>query len=124
MLAKCLKCGKEYELESDEKLSDFQCECGGELSSNKMASKPSNESKATKKPNFKEDWDKQSKNRKIGISGLCCIGLILIIVFGGMLFSNNTTPDIANAKIYSGQGLTFSYPENWVQRPDLDLSNF
>ena len=34
MLAYCLNCGQEYELKSDNKLSDFQCECGGELAFN------------------------------------------------------------------------------------------
>ena len=33
MLTYCLECGKEYELESGDKLSDFQCECGGKLAS-------------------------------------------------------------------------------------------
>ena len=31
IIAKCRKCGKKYELKPDEKLSDFQCGCGGEL---------------------------------------------------------------------------------------------
>lgn len=34
MLAYCEKCGKKYELEANDRLSDFQCECGGELASN------------------------------------------------------------------------------------------
>jgi len=29
VIAKCVKCEKEYELEPDEKPSNFQCECGG-----------------------------------------------------------------------------------------------
>jgi hypothetical protein len=33
------KCGKEYELEHDEKPSNFQCECGGELNSRGVVSK-------------------------------------------------------------------------------------
>ncbi len=31
VIAKCEKCGKEYQLEPNNKLSDFQCECGGRL---------------------------------------------------------------------------------------------
>ena len=31
MIAKCGECGKEYQLEEGEKVSDFQCECGGIL---------------------------------------------------------------------------------------------
>lgn len=30
-IAKCVECGKEYQLEPNEKASDFQCKCGGEL---------------------------------------------------------------------------------------------
>ena len=33
VIVKCEKCGKEYQLESNRTFSDFQCECGGELSS-------------------------------------------------------------------------------------------
>lgn len=31
MLAKCKECGKEYDLKKGERVSDFQCECGGKL---------------------------------------------------------------------------------------------
>jgi len=40
VIAKCEKCKKEYQLESNEKPSDFQCECGGELSSKEVAVEP------------------------------------------------------------------------------------
>lgn len=40
VIAKCEKCGKEYELESNKKSSDFQCECGGELSSKDAVIEP------------------------------------------------------------------------------------
>lgn len=29
VIAKCVRCGKEYELQEDESPADFQCECGG-----------------------------------------------------------------------------------------------
>jgi len=32
LLLKCNLCGKEYELEDGENPSDYQCECGGNLS--------------------------------------------------------------------------------------------
>ncbi len=32
VIVKCEKCGKEYELSNDDKISDFKCECGGKLS--------------------------------------------------------------------------------------------
>lgn len=31
LIATCIKCGKEYQLEANQELSDFQCECGGDL---------------------------------------------------------------------------------------------
>jgi hypothetical protein len=39
MLVYCIKCGKEYVLESIDKLSDFQCECGGDLDFNDSTEK-------------------------------------------------------------------------------------
>ncbi len=59
--------------------------------------------------------NKQSKNKKLGIGivGICCIGLILIIVFGGLLSPNKATTT-ADTKTYSGQGLTFNYPDSWT----------
>jgi hypothetical protein len=30
-IAKCMECGNEYQLEANENLSNFQCECGGKL---------------------------------------------------------------------------------------------
>ena len=115
VIAKCAKCGKEYELKANEKLSNFQCECGGELTSNEITSETVKTKKSKEKPDIKEEWNKQSKNKKIGIgiAGVCCIGLILIIVFAGV-FSPNKTTTTANSKSYSGQGLTFNYPDSWT----------
>lgn len=31
MLVKCATCGKQYDIERESNISDFQCECGGEL---------------------------------------------------------------------------------------------
>lgn len=31
IITKCVECGKEYQLEQGENVSDFQCECGGDL---------------------------------------------------------------------------------------------
>ncbi len=126
VLVKCLKCGKEYELGSNEKLSGFQCECGGELSPNKKVTPESIYiTKSKKKPNIKEDWDKQSKNRKIGIGivGLCCLGIIIFVVLGG-LFSPNKTTTTANSKTYSDNGLTFNYLDSWtINGQDITTPN-
>jgi hypothetical protein len=39
VIAKCIECGKEYEIKDGEKPSDYQCECGGELQHQKTQSK-------------------------------------------------------------------------------------
>ena len=110
--AKCVKCGKEYELESNEKHSDFQCECGGELTSNGLATEIVKIKKINKPPkDIKEDLDKQSKNKKIGIGviSVCCIGLILIIVFGGVLSPNKTS---TSGNSFQNQYISFTKPSD------------
>jgi len=112
VIAKCAKCGKEYELKANDKLSDFQCECGGELTSNEMTSATLKTKKPNKTPkDIREDWDKQSKNKKIGIGilGVCCIGIILIVVFGG-LFSPNKTTSSGNS--FQNQYISFTKPSD------------
>ena len=122
MIIKCKKCGNEYELGYNEKLSDFECECGGELSLNNRVSEPAKTLK-TPKRFIEEDLNKKGKNKKIWIARAFCIGFILILVFGGMIFSNNiisgnNTTYIPN-NTYSGNGLTFNYPSDWKQISNL-----
>ena len=62
-IAECGECGKEYQLESDKKLSDFQCECGGELSTKKAVFEPVNVTKNIKQ---RKGWKEQSKGIKSG----------------------------------------------------------
>jgi hypothetical protein len=113
VVAKCTKCGKEYELESDEKPSNFQCECRGDLTSNEMTS----ETVKTKKPNktpsdIRENWDKQSTNKKIGIGilGVCCIGIILVVVFAGLFSPNKTS---SGGTSFQNQYVSFQYPTGY-----------
>jgi DNA-directed RNA polymerase subunit RPC12/RpoP len=115
VVAKCVKCGKEYELEHGEKPSNFQCECGGELKSKEIVSESIKTKKIKDKSDIQDEWNKQSKNKKLGIGilGICCVGLILLIVFGGLLSPDKTTTT-ANNKTFSGQGLTFDYPSSWT----------
>ena len=114
VVAKCVKCGKEYELKSDEEPSNFQCECGGDLKSKKIVSKSLKTKKSKDKPDIKNEWNKQSKNKKIGIAGACCIGLILVVVVGGMIFSNNTTSgNSANSNgVFENQFVKFNKPSD------------
>ena len=113
VVAKCEKCGKEYQLGANEKLSNFQCECGGELTSNEMTSKTVKPKKPNKTPkDIREDWDKQSKNKKIGIGivGLCCVGIILIVIFGGLISPNKTT---SSGDSFQNQYISFQYPTGY-----------
>ena len=64
VIAKCGKCGKEYQLKSDEKLSNFQCKCGGELTLNGRVSETVEPIKTKK--THKSIWEEQSKGSKIG----------------------------------------------------------
>ena len=62
VIAKCEKCGKEYQLASNEKLSDFQCDCGGELSPKEVI-KPTNNKKHIKP---RKSWKERAEGIKAG----------------------------------------------------------
>ena len=117
VIAKCEKCGKKYAIGPNDKLSDFQCECGGELTSNGMASEQVKTKKPKEKPDIKEEWNKQSKNRKIGIGvlGVCCIGIILVIGLTGLLSPNQTTS--SGGTSFQNQYVSFSYPSGYNVQP-------
>ena len=110
----CEKCGKEYQLESNEKPSDFQCECGGELSSKEGSEIVKN----TTPTKTRKTWSEQTKGAKVGsILVLLCLGVVIILVISGIsgIFSpNKTANNIANSKTYSGQGISFNYPDSWT----------
>lgn len=63
VIAKCEKCKKEYQLESNEKPSDFQCECGGELSSKEVLVEPV---KPIKPKKTSKSWKEENNNFKAG----------------------------------------------------------
>jgi len=127
LIIKCEKCGKEYEIDSDEKLSDFECGCGGELSPKKMGGEPSKPLRVPNRSNIDEGSNKKDRNKKIGIA-IGCIGFILVLIVGGMIFHNNsnnssvspgnTVTSIPNST-YTGNGVTFVYPAGWKQINDL-----
>ena len=122
MIIKCKQCGKEYELESDKKLSEFQCECGGELSP-KMSSEKRKSLKTLRKSNNNKDLNKTSNNKKIWGLMACCVGLILVMVFSGTIFTDNTISGDSVTSIpnstYSGNGVTFNYPASWKSISNL-----
>jgi hypothetical protein len=110
----CEKCGGYYELQDGESPNDFsdKCECGGNLvyseslKSTEKDSKNKNSSEATnttQSPNKESSKNKQKKETKLGmgILSICCIGIILVVVMGGSLFS-----DKANSIKTNSYGLT------------------
>ncbi len=81
--------------------AEFCQECGTELN------EPANTMKS----------DKKSGRNKTPIAiaavvGVCCIGLILIVVMGGFLSPNKNQTTLSNN--FSSDGLTFSYPRDWT----------
>lgn len=94
-IVKCLDCGKEYELNSGENPSDFQCECGGNLTYVNLANKSSKEPERTNLAIGKTHVDKKitEYNNMIllgivilamGIVGYFFSGLFLVIVLLGL----------------------------------------
>lgn len=59
MKVQCLECGKEYQLEPEEKSSDFQCTCGGELEYGKEPSAELATPFKSSSESILNDWKKQ-----------------------------------------------------------------
>ena len=88
-LAKCPNCGKQN------KITAKFCEgCGTALSDVTATSAPE-ESKSTSGGPMGW-WNKQSTKGKavIGIVGICCLGLILIVGIGGLMSPDQTTSNV------------------------------
>lgn len=113
----CPKCGKEN-IDS----AGFCEDCGEELP--EYASSPSSE---PRKPSTKPNggwWGQQSSGVKaaIAIAGLCCIGLVVVVLLFGVFLpdentqntqSTNTANTISLSKTFSKSGITFNYPSDW-----------
>ena len=94
------------------------------------------------KPSSKEGWwNKQSSGVKVamGLAGLCCIGLILVVGLSGFLFPDATNSSFSTSwdsteldKTFSKDGLTFKYPSSWEptsveyagENPNAELGAF
>ena len=63
VIAKCEKCEKEYQLKSDEKPSDFQCDCGGDLYPKKAVVSPITTEKSNQQH---KSWKERSDDVKTG----------------------------------------------------------
>ncbi|EKQ50789.1 MAG: hypothetical protein B655_2304 [Methanobacterium sp. Maddingley MBC34] len=66
-------------------------------------------------------WGKQTTLVKIiSVVGVCCVGLIVLIVLAGIFFPDATTFNIntgntpALTQTFSESGLTFNYPSDWT----------
>jgi hypothetical protein len=133
VIIKCKKCGNEYVINSDEEVSDFKCECGGELSytSSTTSSDLKDDSTDNLKTEIKlEKTDKALGKKRKWMIGVCCVCLILAVTMGGMLLTKTTisgnTPTetlASNSHIqnstYSKNGLKFEYPSGWKQISNL-----
>jgi len=123
MILRCRKCGKEYELESDKKLSDFQCECGGVLSP-KMSSETVKSLETIEEANLNDDSNKKGKNKQIFAVMVCFIGFILVVLLSGIVFTGNAISGdkvaVISNSTYSGNGVTFNYPAGWKSISNLN----
>lgn len=102
-MAKCPNCGKQN------KVTAKFCEgCGTDLT-NVAATSISKESESTSGGPMGW-WSKQSTKGKaaVGIVGICCLGLILIVGIGGLLSPDNTnaTPQSSQSNASSTQTTT------------------
>mgnify|MGYP005837945409 FL=1 len=120
----CSKCNK-----MNKDTGKFCERCGAEL----PASVPAKEPK--KSSGIRAWWNSQGKGIKIGsIVGICCLGLIIIGLIVAMTTPDQTTSTTSttpssssstptstssSANIYNANGISFSYPSNWmVYTPD------
>jgi hypothetical protein len=105
--------------------AEFCQNCGAELPKFTY-NVPQKDVEATEKAKSGGWWSRQSTGVKLGIAigGICCIGIIVIIVLFGMYLpdlstTSNTTTNTATSTAalgatFSQGGLTFNYPSDWV----------
>ncbi|MDO8869516.1 MAG: PsbP-related protein [Methanobacteriaceae archaeon] len=120
MTRTCSNCGHE-----NEDGSKFCKNCGSELRVLKNVYKVSEHEPEQK------NWFKRQNNgvkALIGIVGLCCIGVILLVVISGMMAPDATTDSTSTSttsspstssstssslQTFNGGGISFQYPNNW-----------
>jgi len=101
---KCENCGKEYILEKGENPEDYQCECGGDLKSLfdiRNRPQPKTNKTSDSGNSFTDWWNNQSTNAKagIGLGGICCIGIIVILAIFAMGGSDRNTENLTSTNI-------------------------
>lgn len=125
MTKECPKCG-EKNLDN----SHFCKNCGIELNE---VTKPQKRKEVAKPPKSSKSgpmgwWEKQSNFVKgLSIVGVCCVGLILLLFIGSIVFpdtstttttptsTSTTTPTTTSSlETYTGGGVTFQYPKEWT----------
>lgn len=115
----CPKCGNE-----NKDSSKFCESCGEQLPESATVSAASDIPPSSKPKGGW--WSQQSTGVKAGIAlgGLCCLGIIAVIVIFGLFTpdlstlnttSSNTTPASTTAltQTFSKSGITFNYPSDW-----------
>ncbi len=111
--------------------ADFCQNCGTELPKFTYNIPQGGEPPETKKGGW---WSKQTTLVKIiSVVGVCCVGLLALIVLAGIFFPDATIFNLdtgntpALTQTFSGAGLTFNYPSNWgtssVKYIDSSTSN-
>ena len=124
VIAKCVECGKEYELGEDENPADFQCECGGDLE-HAIATQPTSDKTPKSSESSKgilEIWNQQPTTIKaISIIGVFLVLVVLIIGITGMF---STTQNTTQSPATSTSNNTSTSPETpQVQAGTVTLIN-
>lgn len=104
----CPECGKEN-VDS----AEFCENCGEELPKSATVSAASDIPSTKPKGGW---WGQQSTGVKAGIAlgGLCCLGLIVFVVFFGFFIPDLSTINTTSLdKTFSKGGITFDYPSDW-----------
>ena len=82
-------------------------------------------------------WWKNQSNLVKGLSvvGVCCVGLILLLLIGSIVFpdttttttatsptsSSTSTPSVSSLETYTGSGVSFQYPKEWTEYTPEEL---
>jgi len=116
MTKECPKC-KEQNPDS----SSFCKNCGSELKEVTKVQKSS-------KNGLSGWWGKQTNLVKgLSVVGVCCVGLILLLFIGSIVFpdtstttttpssSSSTTAATSSLESFTGSGVSFQYPKEWTE---------
>ncbi len=121
---KCKECGKEYNIEEGDKLSDYICaDCGGNLEYKRYLGR--------KPDGLKDKGSKKPVKSILIISAIALIAIFTVLaVFTNTIplenlttnnsTSNNNSTNYIPNETYAGHGITFNYPAGWIQMYNLN----